>query len=115
MLWFLSGIYRVDAAEEAVILRFGKYVRTETAGLHWVPRFIESYRLVNVQQVFDYSYSAEMLSKDENIVSVAVAVQYRKQNPNDFLFKVIKSRFNFFWCFGWLHDHINDLNTRLIA
>ena len=34
-LTVLSGFYRVEQAEEAVVLRFGKYSSTESAGLHW--------------------------------------------------------------------------------
>src|SRR3990167_11341729 len=35
VLWFLSGIFIVNPAEEAVILRFGKYATTLQPGLHW--------------------------------------------------------------------------------
>ncbi len=45
-LWFVTGIYTVDSTggEQAVVLRFGKHVRTEkTAGLHWhLPSPIET-------------------------------------------------------------------------
>lgn len=86
--WALSGIYIVDPAEQAVILRFGKYIGTVGPGPHWIPRFIESKVVVNVDRVSDYSYSAQMLTKDENLVSVAVAVQYRIGSLEDYLFNV---------------------------
>ena len=38
----LSGIFIVDPAEQAVILRFGKYVETVGPGPHWIPRIISS-------------------------------------------------------------------------
>src|ERR1700694_4216453 len=34
-LWVGSGIYRVDAQEKAVILRFGKYEQTAGPGYNW--------------------------------------------------------------------------------
>ncbi|OGV27851.1 MAG: HflK protein [Legionellales bacterium RIFCSPHIGHO2_12_FULL_35_11] len=87
-LWALSGIFILDPAEEAVILRFGKYVKTVGPGPHWIPRFICSKRVMNVERVSDYSYSGQMLTKDENLVAVSVAVQYRIGDLRDYLFNV---------------------------
>lgn len=88
-LWALSGIFILGPAEEAVILRFGKYVKTVGAGPHWIPRFICSKTVKNVDRVLDYSYSAQMLTKDENLVAVSVAVQYRIGDLYDYLFSVV--------------------------
>jgi modulator of FtsH protease HflK len=88
ILWALSGIFIVDPAEEAAILRFGKYLKTVGPGPHWIPRLIEEKRLVNVDRVSDYSYTAQMLTKDENLVSVAVVVQYRIGDLEGYLFNV---------------------------
>ena len=88
ILWVLSGIFIVDPAEQAVILRFGKYIETVGPGPHWIPRFISSKLVVNVDRVSDYSYSAQMLTKDENLVSVALAVQYRIGDLKEYLFNV---------------------------
>lgn len=87
-IWFLSGIFIVGPAEQVVVLRLGKYVGTVGPGPHWVPRFIEKTYTVNEQKISTYSYDAEMLTRDENIVSVAVAVQYRINNARDYLFSV---------------------------
>ncbi len=88
VLWALSGIFIVDPAEQAAILRFGKYVETVGPGPHWIPRFISSKIVLNVDRVSDYSYSAQMLTKDENLVSVALAVQYRIGDLQEYLFNV---------------------------
>lgn len=88
LLWALSGIFIVDPAEQAAILRFGRYVETVGPGPHWIPRFIASKIVLNVDRVSDYSYSAQMLTKDENLVSVAVAVQYRIGDLQEYLFNV---------------------------
>ncbi len=88
--WGIWGIFIVDPAEQAVILRFGKYVRTVGPGPHWIPRLIETAYTINEQRISTYSYSAEMLTKDQNIVSVALAVQYRITNARDYLFNVVK-------------------------
>lgn len=87
-LWALSGIFIIDPAEKAVILRFGRYVETVGPGPHWIPRLISSKVVVNVDRILDYSYSAQMLTQDENLVSVALVVQYRIANLEDYLFSV---------------------------
>lgn len=88
ILWVLSGIFIVDPAEQAVILRFGKYVETVGSGPHWIPRIISSKIIMNVDRVLDYSYSGQMLTRDENLVSVSLAVQYRIGDLEDYLFNV---------------------------
>jgi membrane protease subunit HflK len=88
ILWILSGIFIVNPAEKAVILRLGQYVETVGPGPHWIPRLIDTKYLVNVDRISDYSYSAQMLTKDENLVSVAVAVQYRIGSLEQYLFNV---------------------------
>jgi len=47
-VWVFSGIYIVDPAEKAVVLRFGSFQRTTEPGPHWAPPFIESVEKVNV-------------------------------------------------------------------
>lgn len=88
ILWALSGIFIVDPAEQAVILRFGKYVETVGPGPHWIPRLISTSIVQNVERISHYSYSAQMLTKDENLVAVSVVVQYRIGDLEDYLFNV---------------------------
>jgi len=88
VLWAVSGVFTTKPAGRGVILRFGKYVETVGPGLHWIPRFIESKQNINVQRISTFSYSAQMLTKDENIVSVSTAVQFRIVKPKDYLFNI---------------------------
>ena len=89
ILWVLAGIYVVKPAEQAVVLRFGKYIATVGAGPHWIPPLIDNRYIINTQEVQTFPYQAEMLTRDENIVSVSVAVQYRIARPEDFMFNVV--------------------------
>lgn len=89
ILWALAGVFIVDPAEQAVILRFGKYVETVGPGPHWIPRIIDSKIVINVERVSDYSYSGHMLTQDENLVSVSLAVQYRIGDLKNYLFNVV--------------------------
>ena len=88
VIWFLSGIFIVAPAEKSVILQFGKYKEMVGSGPHWIPQFIDTQTKVNVQNIANYSYQAQMLTKDQNIVDVSVAVQYRIADAKDYLFSV---------------------------
>lgn len=88
-VYIISGIYIVGPAEEAVVLRLGRYVATEKPGPHWIAPFIETREIVNVQEVKTIERGGPMLTKDENIVNANIAVQYRINNPKEFLFNIV--------------------------
>ena len=81
--------YIIQPAERGVVLRFGKYVATLQPGLslRW-PRPIETVETVDVDQIRDISHQATMLTKDENIVDIELAVQYKIKNVVDYWIKV---------------------------
>ncbi len=88
-IYILSGIYIVEPAERAVITCFGKYLRTDGPGPHWLPRVFENNEIVNVDRTETTRHSGVMLTQDENIVSVEVAVQYRINDARAYLFNVV--------------------------
>lgn len=88
-LWIVTGFYIVKPAENAVVLRMGKYIKTVGDGPHWAPRLIDRVYKVDEQHISSYSYNADMLTKDENIVNVDIAIQYRISNARNFLFNVV--------------------------
>ena len=88
-IWLISGFFLVSAAEQSVVLRFGKYIETLSPGPHWIPVLFESRYTINTQRIESFPYESEMLTKDENIVSVKVQVQYRITNLKDYLFNIV--------------------------
>lgn len=86
--WALSGIYIVDAAERGVVLRLGEFNKITMPGIHWFMRGIEKVETVDVDAVRTVSHRANMLTKDENIIQVELAVQYRIKDAQDYLFGV---------------------------
>lgn len=90
IIWAVSGIFIVAPTEQAVVLRMGKYVQTVGPGPHWIAQFVGSKYIVNMKTQ-TYTYQSDMLTKDENIVSVSLAVQYRVNNPRDSLFNVVNA------------------------
>jgi len=88
-IWLLYGFYIVDSAERGLVLRFGKYVETTMPGLHWhLPWPIETVEEVNVAQVRRFNHATQMLTADENIVSIDMTVQYRVDDAQAFVFNV---------------------------
>jgi membrane protease subunit HflK len=88
-LWALTGLYMVDAAERGVVLRFGEYTTTTQPGLRWhLPWPIEKVEKVNTGETMRWPYRGSMLTRDENIVIVDLVVQYRRTDPNQFLFSL---------------------------
>ena len=88
IIWLLSSFYIVHPAEEAVVLRFGRYVETQGPGLHFAPTFIEKAYKIDTILVHDFIYKSDMLTKDESIIDVEISVQYRRSDPEAFLFNV---------------------------
>ncbi|MGD8122841.1 FtsH protease activity modulator HflK [Vibrio sp. Hep-1b-8] len=87
-IWFFAGFYTIGEAERGVVLRLGKYDRVVDPGLNWRPRFIDEYEAVNVQAIRSLRSSGLMLTKDENVVTVAMDVQYRVADPYKYLYRV---------------------------
>ena len=105
LLWAVSGFYQVQPSEQGVVLRFGKYVDTTDAGLHYhLPFPIEQAYIVDVSKersieigVSEDEYNmrrskdelteSHMLTGDENIVDINLTVVWNIKEANDFLFK----------------------------
>lgn len=104
IIWMLSGIYIVDTAERGVITRFGAFTETTGPGPHWrLPYPIESVHKVNIDRVrtAEIGYRSDannrsgsvlaeslMLTRDENIIDLRIAVQYQVQDAAEYLFNV---------------------------
>ncbi len=87
--WLASGFYIVSAGESGVELRFGAYQETTGPGPHWhIPYPFETVEIINVDEVRDAQHKATMLTQDENIVDVELAVQYRIKSAESYLFRV---------------------------
>jgi membrane protease subunit HflK len=105
VVWLFMGFYVVDEGTRGVVLRFGKYQATTMPGLQWhIPWPVEQVNPVNIQNVntVEIGYrsagqdqeqsvprEALMLTKDENIVDVKLAIQYDIKNPEDLVFHVV--------------------------
>ncbi len=117
IFWLVSGLYIVNEGEQAAVTRFGKFVRTATAGPNYhLPIPFEEVEVVNVEhsQKEEIGFrSATMVGKnssyvkitsndkltlipqeslmltgDENIVDINFFVQWHIANLKDYLFNV---------------------------
>ena len=104
-----TSTYTVGQQEQAVVLRFGKYLSTEGPGLHFkLPLGIDKTFNVPTQRTLkqefgfrtrkagirtqyssrDYAEESIMLTGDLNIVDVEWIIQYKIKDPNHWLFNV---------------------------
>jgi membrane protease subunit HflK len=105
IVWLLSGIYIVDPAERGVVTRFGAYVGETSSGPHWHwPWPIETVTVINVDRIrhaeigyrsgpgqntiAEVPSEALMLTEDENIVDIKIAIQYKISSAREYLFNV---------------------------
>ncbi|MFT4671090.1 MAG: membrane protease subunit HflK [Pseudohongiellaceae bacterium] len=90
VVWGFMGFYTVDQAEQGVVMRFGKVIdQVVQPGLHWNPPMIDEVTLVNTQELNTETYSSRAtLTTDENIIDIAVTVQYLIQDPVKFVIEV---------------------------
>lgn len=89
VIWVAAGFYTVDEQERGVILRFGKALDAVVLpGLHWNPPLIDEVVKINVTRVFSREFSGSMLTVDDNILDLAMSVQYVVTNARDFLLNV---------------------------
>jgi len=105
----MNSYYMVEPQETAVVLRFGKFIHTAESGLHFkVPFGIDSVRKVVTGRVLQREYGyrtaqpgirsrfvekgheeeAVLLSGDLNVLNFQWTVQYKIQDPVDFLFRL---------------------------
>ena len=105
VVWVVSGVYIVEEGTRGVVLQFGKYKETTQPGPHWFPRGIQSVETVDIENIRGMSIGFRsggsnrqtnsnvgreslMLTEDENIVDIKLAVQYKVKSASDFLFNV---------------------------
>ncbi len=100
-------IHVIQPAERGVVLRFGQYVDTLDPGLNFrMPWPIETVERVNVDEIqtVEIGYrsgntgrgarttsapsEALMLTRDENIIDIQFAVQYRIKSAREYLYSV---------------------------
>jgi membrane protease subunit HflK len=110
IFWVGSGFYRVQPDEQGVVMRFGAYSYWTPPGLHWhVPWPVESVELPTVTRInrteigyrsagggniqvgrdatgTDVLSESLMLTGDENIIDIDVAVFWRISDAAAFLF-----------------------------
>ena len=106
-VWTLSGFYRVDADEQGVVLRFGKYISMTQPGLNYhLPYPIESVMTPKVTRVnrvdvgfrssgdsargsvSDIKDESAMLTGDENIVDINYSVFWVIKDASKYLFNI---------------------------
>jgi len=100
LIWLATGFFIVQEGQQAVITQFGKYRTTVGAGINWrLPYPIQRHEVVVVTQIRSADVGRDnvikstglresaMLTRDENIVEIKFAVQYRLSDARAWLFE----------------------------
>jgi membrane protease subunit HflK len=99
VLWGFSGLYRVGAAENGYVLRFGEHVSTTQPGLNWhIPYPFETVVTLGITEQYSIDVGLDdnerlMLTGDENIVDIKFTIQYLIVDGAKYLFNVDDQRF----------------------
>jgi len=103
VFWAFRSFYTVQEGYESIELRFGKYHDRVGAGLQFIVWPIDERVIIDSKNVRTLEIGfrkdtgsqrgsvpaeAQMLTTDENIADVSLAVQYNIRNVEDLLFKV---------------------------
>lgn len=89
VVWLASGFYIVSEGDRGVVFRFGAFQEVSTPGPHWhLPYPFERVEIENVDNIRTLQNRALMLTADENIIDVDIAVQYRVLDLVAFKFNV---------------------------
>ncbi len=125
-----TSFYTVDPDEEAVIIRFGKYVGTSQPGLHFkLPLGIDTVTLVKTKRVLQQEFGFRtrntsgrrttydqksfdneslMLTGDLNVADVEWVVQYQISDPFKYLFQTSTPERN-------IHDVSESIMRRVVG
>ena len=110
VLGIYTAVYKIDTEEVGVVQRFGKYIKTTQPGLNFkLPFGIETVTAVPVRRILkeEFGFASQrgsgrgrssfttensneslMLTGDLNVAVVPWIVQYRVNDPYNYLFKV---------------------------
>jgi membrane protease subunit HflK len=97
--WVMSGVYVVQPDQQAVVMRFGRYVGDTGPGLNYhLPIPIEHAEKVSVTNLnrldiggspgADVPEESLMLTGDENIIDLNFSVQWRVADAGKYLFRL---------------------------
>lgn len=88
VVYLAAGFYQLDAKEEAVVLRLGKFHAIVGSGLKWNPKFIDSVYVINTTEERSYITKGFMITKDISIVELPVTIQYNVSDVKKFVLSV---------------------------
>ena len=88
-VWLASGYYQIETSERGVVQRFGRMLAIEQPGhgWHW-PWPIETMQKVNVGSIQALESRALMLTADQSLIQISWSLQYRINDPVQYLYQV---------------------------
>lgn len=79
------GLHQVEEGERSLVLRNGRLHEVQGPGLHWNPPLLDTWRRVNVEKLREATLGTEVISRDDDLVAVTLALRYRVADPEAYL------------------------------
>ncbi|MFM2322418.1 MAG: HflK protein [Pseudomonadota bacterium] len=108
LAWLALGFFKVNTEQQAIVTQFGKYSATFEPGYHWVLRPIQQYTRVDTGKMKKFSTTVQLLTEDENKISVDLSVDYSIVNGRDYLFSTAHPLLN-------LQEIIHNAANRVLS
>lgn len=86
MVWALMGVHYVSTDHLAYVMRLGAYQGQLTPGWQW--RAWGLYQVKILPQPMNLTLSTEVMTQDLNLTEVTVAMRYRINDPQAYLFTI---------------------------
>lgn len=88
----LLPIYVIDAFDEGVVLRFGRFLKKAEPGLHWKIPFVDQVVTATIVTTTMHLNSQSLTTKDNKNIVLRAVVKYKVKDIEKFILEVMDSR-----------------------
>jgi membrane protease subunit HflK len=82
-----TGLHEVGAGDRVLVLRAGRLHDIQAPGLHWNIPLLDRLHTVNVSRLRDARLSADVITRDDGLLTLPVVLHYRVADPEAYLLR----------------------------
>lgn len=87
-IWFLSGVRIIMEYQRGVVFRFGRLIKTKTAGLRWIIPMIDRMKKVDLRTVTMDVPPQDVITRDNVSLKVNAVIYFRVLEPEKAIVQV---------------------------
>lgn len=88
LIWFLSGVRVIMEYQRGVVFRFGRLMKTKTAGLRWIIPMIDRMKKVDLRTVTMDVPPQDVITRDNVSLKVNAVIYFRVLEPEKAIVQV---------------------------